>query len=70
MKADEKVRYGDGEEPEKFSYFEELYHKVAVLQEAIEDIQLALRQHDIHFTDKRYPDMNIDDETANRLEDE
>ncbi|MBD3234000.1 MAG: hypothetical protein GF315_09790 [candidate division Zixibacteria bacterium] len=70
MKADDKVDYEDNEEPEKYTYFEEVYDRVRVLQEAVEEIQLALKQHDIHFTDKKYPDMDIDREVCERLDDE
>ena len=70
MKADDKVQYVEGEDKEKYTYFEEIHSKVAVLQEAIEEIQLALKQHDIHFTDKKYPDTDVDREVAERLENE
>ena len=68
MKADDKLDFGDGEKPEKYTNFEHLKAKVEVLQEEIELIAGILKQHNLTFKEETEVSNDIEDETFKKLE--
>ena len=68
VKADDKVQFEENE-PEKFTEFEMLVEKVAVMQEAIDENAAIMQDNDLHRTKKIEAQYVDDDEVFKRLED-
>ncbi len=70
IKADEFVKHEGAEEPEKFTYFQELEMKFEVLKDVVQELTEIIRENDlIRQTTIKAPYFEVD-ELYRRLEDE
>ncbi len=70
IKADAKVEFEGCDKPEKFTNFEELFIKVDVMKNQLDEIAAILQCNDLTRTKEIEAEYFDDDELYQRLEDE
>jgi len=68
MKADDKIIIE--EEKQKYTNFDYLKAKVEILQDQLEFVTAILKQNNLVYTEKKYADIDIEDETFKLLEED